>query len=290
MEVTRFEDFEAYWTERGWGERGPVKIASRIDVPRLGRRGTGRRGPHRRRGLGTAHGDRRGGGRDRRRGVADRPGWRGSPTRTPGCSGRSPSTSSRATTGAGARDRPRRRGADRRRARRRARRRDRLAHHRLHSRGMTRRPGTGGQGVHERLLGTDRGCPGGGRQRRAGPADRADAGQARLARGGDLPADAAAGAQAVSSARDWGARASAYQLDLTSDEAAAQVVDDGRRGVRRAAHAGVRRRAARADGAPVERRARRPWRRSCRPTPPGSSTSCIPRCLTCVTSRAASSP
>ena len=37
--------------------------------------------------------------------------------------------------------------------------------------------------------------------------------------------DAEAGAQAVSPARDWGARASAYQLDLTSDEAAAQVVD-----------------------------------------------------------------
>ena len=36
MEVTRFADFEAYWTERGWGERGPVKIASRIDVPGSG--------------------------------------------------------------------------------------------------------------------------------------------------------------------------------------------------------------------------------------------------------------
>ncbi len=34
MEVTRFADFTAYWTKRGWGERGPVKIGSRIDVPR----------------------------------------------------------------------------------------------------------------------------------------------------------------------------------------------------------------------------------------------------------------
>ena len=34
LEVTRFADFSAYWTERGWSERGPVKIASRIDVPR----------------------------------------------------------------------------------------------------------------------------------------------------------------------------------------------------------------------------------------------------------------
>ncbi|MGA8987373.1 molybdopterin-dependent oxidoreductase [Aeromicrobium sp.] len=32
-EVTRFADFEAYWTQRGWGERGPVKTESRIDVP-----------------------------------------------------------------------------------------------------------------------------------------------------------------------------------------------------------------------------------------------------------------
>ena len=34
MEVTRFSDFTAYWTKRGWGEKGPVKIGSRIDVPR----------------------------------------------------------------------------------------------------------------------------------------------------------------------------------------------------------------------------------------------------------------
>ena len=32
-EVTRFTDFEAYWTQRGWGERGPVKTQSRIDLP-----------------------------------------------------------------------------------------------------------------------------------------------------------------------------------------------------------------------------------------------------------------
>ena len=35
MEVTRFADFEAYWTEQGWAEQGPVKIASRIDVTGL---------------------------------------------------------------------------------------------------------------------------------------------------------------------------------------------------------------------------------------------------------------
>lgn len=31
--VTRFEDFSAYWTERGWSMRGPVKTESRIEVP-----------------------------------------------------------------------------------------------------------------------------------------------------------------------------------------------------------------------------------------------------------------
>jgi len=32
-EITRFEDFSAYWTERGWAPRGPIKTQSRIDVP-----------------------------------------------------------------------------------------------------------------------------------------------------------------------------------------------------------------------------------------------------------------
>jgi DMSO/TMAO reductase YedYZ molybdopterin-dependent catalytic subunit len=36
LKVTRFADIEAYWTGRGWAERGPVKIASRVDVPRDG--------------------------------------------------------------------------------------------------------------------------------------------------------------------------------------------------------------------------------------------------------------
>ncbi|TNM36721.1 oxidoreductase, partial [Nocardioides albidus] len=33
MEVTRFEDITAYWTDKGWSEQGPVKIASKIEVP-----------------------------------------------------------------------------------------------------------------------------------------------------------------------------------------------------------------------------------------------------------------
>lgn len=36
FEVTRFEDFDAYWTTKGWGELGPVKMSSRIDVPGSG--------------------------------------------------------------------------------------------------------------------------------------------------------------------------------------------------------------------------------------------------------------
>lgn len=34
IEVTRFEKFTAFWTSRGWAAQAPVKIASRIDLPR----------------------------------------------------------------------------------------------------------------------------------------------------------------------------------------------------------------------------------------------------------------
>src|SRR5699024_3196722 len=33
LEVTRFADDQGYWTPRGWSARGPIKTASRIDVP-----------------------------------------------------------------------------------------------------------------------------------------------------------------------------------------------------------------------------------------------------------------
>ncbi|MFC9996779.1 molybdopterin-dependent oxidoreductase [Nocardia sp. NPDC127526] len=33
LEITRFDRAEAYWTKRGWSERGPIKTASRIDTP-----------------------------------------------------------------------------------------------------------------------------------------------------------------------------------------------------------------------------------------------------------------
>ena len=34
IELTRLEDFDAYWVPRGWSKEAPVKIQSRIDVPR----------------------------------------------------------------------------------------------------------------------------------------------------------------------------------------------------------------------------------------------------------------
>lgn len=36
LELTRFDRAEAYWTQRGWAARGPIKTESRIDVPRAG--------------------------------------------------------------------------------------------------------------------------------------------------------------------------------------------------------------------------------------------------------------
>ena len=36
LEVSSFSKISAYWTERGWSELGPVKLSSRIDVPRSG--------------------------------------------------------------------------------------------------------------------------------------------------------------------------------------------------------------------------------------------------------------
>ncbi|MDK1360359.1 molybdopterin-dependent oxidoreductase [Arthrobacter sp. zg-Y1219] len=36
LKVTRFSDDAAYWTDRGWTERGPIKLSSRIDTPANG--------------------------------------------------------------------------------------------------------------------------------------------------------------------------------------------------------------------------------------------------------------
>ena len=37
LEVTRFDQAMGYWTPRGWSDHGPIKLQSRIDVPRGGR-------------------------------------------------------------------------------------------------------------------------------------------------------------------------------------------------------------------------------------------------------------
>jgi hypothetical protein len=34
--LTTWEDFDGYWVPRGWSKEGPIKTASRIDVPRSG--------------------------------------------------------------------------------------------------------------------------------------------------------------------------------------------------------------------------------------------------------------
>ncbi len=34
IELTTFEAFDAYWVQRNWARDGPVKVESRIDVPR----------------------------------------------------------------------------------------------------------------------------------------------------------------------------------------------------------------------------------------------------------------
>ena len=33
LKVTTFDDDTGYWAQKGWSERGPIKIASRIDIP-----------------------------------------------------------------------------------------------------------------------------------------------------------------------------------------------------------------------------------------------------------------
>jgi DMSO/TMAO reductase YedYZ molybdopterin-dependent catalytic subunit len=36
LEVTQFSRFSAFWTSRGWSEKGPIKTESRVDVPQDG--------------------------------------------------------------------------------------------------------------------------------------------------------------------------------------------------------------------------------------------------------------
>ena len=98
LEVTRFDKFEAYWTERGWSEKGPVKTQSRIDVPRRRCAGQGGFAAHRRQRVGPAHRASRRWSTSSTAPTGRRPSSGACPTRTPGCSGPPPSTSSPAST------------------------------------------------------------------------------------------------------------------------------------------------------------------------------------------------
>ena len=101
MEVTSFDEISAYWTERGWGEMGPVKMSSRVDVPRSGAECRSRRREVRRGRVGPAHRHRRRGVRGGRRRLGGRRGRRGADQRHLGAVGAARPTSSRATTPCG---------------------------------------------------------------------------------------------------------------------------------------------------------------------------------------------
>ena len=72
LEVTRFADSKAYWTQRGWSERGPIKTMARVEVPKSFAVVQGRAGGDRRHGLGPDPGHHQGGGPDRRRRLGPR--------------------------------------------------------------------------------------------------------------------------------------------------------------------------------------------------------------------------
>ena len=100
LEVSRFDDITAYWTDKGWSEQGPVKLASRIEVPEHGDEV-----PVGELGSAASPGRRRSGSRrwstPSTAAGGSAPSSAGCRTRTPGCSGWPPSTSRRATTGCG---------------------------------------------------------------------------------------------------------------------------------------------------------------------------------------------
>ena len=70
IELTTFAEFDHYWLRRGWAQRAPIKLMSRIDTPRGLGKVDRRHRPHRRRRLGADRRDRRRRGAHRRRRVA----------------------------------------------------------------------------------------------------------------------------------------------------------------------------------------------------------------------------
>ena len=98
---TTWEDFDGYWVPRGWSKEGPIKMASRIDVPRSG--GALDAGQQAIAGVAweptLRHRPGRGAGRRRRRGW--RPRSATPPAATRGCSGTWRGTPRRASTASG---------------------------------------------------------------------------------------------------------------------------------------------------------------------------------------------
>ena len=70
IEVTRFDEIAAYWTERGWARAGPGQAVLAHRRPGSGAEVAAGDGPDRRRGLGAAHRHRGRRGRARRRRLA----------------------------------------------------------------------------------------------------------------------------------------------------------------------------------------------------------------------------
>ena len=67
IELTTWEGFNGYWIPRGWSKRGPVKLQSRIDVPRRSSTVRARPATHCRCGVGAEPRHQQGGSADRRR-------------------------------------------------------------------------------------------------------------------------------------------------------------------------------------------------------------------------------
>ena len=87
LELTRLEDVDSFWVERGWARDGPIKLQSRVDVPRSGADVPAGDGDGGRGGVGAGHRHQRRRGADGRRTRGCGPssaGWRRS---TRGCSG-----------------------------------------------------------------------------------------------------------------------------------------------------------------------------------------------------------
>ena len=97
IELTTWEDVDAYWVPRGWSKQAPVKTMTRIETPRTTRPSTPAPWPSPAR-LGGAPRRLGGGGAHRRRRMGARPSWAACPRTTRGASGSSSSTWNPAST------------------------------------------------------------------------------------------------------------------------------------------------------------------------------------------------